>query len=379
MVAETTVLKLVELIYDAAGDPSRWPVFLESLGCVVRTAPSALWYKDLMSREERVLGYVGADPAFARSYTEYYHTRNIYIIRGKNRMRPGTVCTDELLCPREEAIRSEFWNDWIVPQGLGDALFGVLLSDRIMGIMCLDHGIHDKPFSRQDQQLAQQLMPHLQRAIQLHLRISTLESQQRAAVDALNRWSLGVILVNSKGLVLLMNRSAETLLNQKDGLLLDRRGLRTSRSIENTILRGLIQGAIQVSLGGNGGSPGGAISLSRPSSKRPLSVLVTPACPNSHLFPVADASAVVFVSDPESMAESSAEILARLYSLTPAESAVASLLMQGKSTEEAAETLGISKNAVRFHIKHLFGKTGTRRQGELIRLLLTGPAQIRVA
>jgi DNA-binding CsgD family transcriptional regulator len=234
-----------------------------------------------------------------------------------------------------------------------------------------------KAIYRNDALLLKTLIPHLQRAVQLHQRITGLQKERNLALDALNRWPLGVILVNAKGQVLLANRAAEAILKKKDGLFFDRGALRAARPAETATLRKLILGAIQPG-GRNGMQPGGALVLPRPSLKRSLKILVTPACANASLFVEPAAAAAVFVSDPESVTEPNTDCLTRLYDLTPAESMLALLLMQGKSTEETAEELCVTKNAVRFHLKHIFEKTGTRRQGELVRLLLTGPAQLRI-
>ena len=45
--------------------------------------------------------------------------------------------------------------------------------------------------------------------------------------------------------------------------------------------------------------------------------------------------------------------------------------------EEAAEALDISVYTARTHLSHVFSKTGTSRQSELVLLLLKGPGQVR--
>jgi DNA-binding CsgD family transcriptional regulator len=44
----------------------------------------------------------------------------------------------------------------------------------------------------------------------------------------------------------------------------------------------------------------------------------------------------------------------------------------------AAETLGVAYETVRKHLKQIFGKTGTERQADLVRILITGPAAVRL-
>src|SRR5207247_7074477 len=141
-----------------------------------------------------------------------------------------------------------------------------------------------KPFSEEDALLLQALMPHLQRAVQLHQRIMRLETEKKAATDALDRWPMGVILLDANGSILLMNLSAHAIVNEKDGLNVDGGGLRAERTNETNALRQLIRGAIQTT-SGNGLHSGGALALPRPSFKRPPTILVTPHCANETLFP----------------------------------------------------------------------------------------------
>jgi DNA-binding CsgD family transcriptional regulator len=70
--------------------------------------------------------------------------------------------------------------------------------------------------------------------------------------------------------------------------------------------------------------------------------------------------------------ESEAEQLAMLrqaFQLTPSEARLALHLAGGKSLEEAAQEMAIAQETGRSHLKSVFRKTGTHRQGELIALV----------
>jgi DNA-binding CsgD family transcriptional regulator len=72
-------------------------------------------------------------------------------------------------------------------------------------------------------------------------------------------------------------------------------------------------------------------------------------------------------------------LLERLYELTPTEAALAIDLASGRTLAQAAKAREVSVNTVRTHLRAVFQKTGTRRQSELVRLLLTGPASLGAA
>jgi DNA-binding CsgD family transcriptional regulator len=61
--------------------------------------------------------------------------------------------------------------------------------------------------------------------------------------------------------------------------------------------------------------------------------------------------------------------LMAIFGLTPVQAQLARLLAMGKSIEEIAREMNISSGTARNHLKAVFVRTATRRQGELISLL----------
>jgi DNA-binding CsgD family transcriptional regulator len=273
--------------------------------------------------------------------------------------------------------RTEFYNDFLRPMGAyfqfggfisqEESSFGVIstLRPKKLGLV------------EREADLLRLLMPHLQRAIQVHSRVVGLQNQLEVATDALDRLLVGVILVDSEGQVLFANQAAMKIVNQRDGLSISREGLTAGRSNEHAVLRQLICGASATSKG-NGVHPGGMMLVSRPSLKRPFSLMVAPRPSNGFGLGPAHSAAIIFVSDPDSEIELEHVVLARLFGLTPAEAKLAASLMQGKSLEESAGELSITRETARTHLKRIFDKTSTHRQGELVHLLLTAVPQVRV-
>jgi DNA-binding CsgD family transcriptional regulator len=135
---------------------------------------------------------------------------------------------------------------------------------------------------------------------------------------------------------------------------------------------------LRTALASAAGQPprGGALLIPQASGRHPLTVVVTPLSRASRPVGYTSAVVAVFISDPDEGIGSGQGLLSRLYKLTPAETLLTGELLQGKTLEEAADELGISLHTARTHLKHVFAKTDTRRQSELIRLLLMGPGQV---
>jgi DNA-binding CsgD family transcriptional regulator len=81
--------------------------------------------------------------------------------------------------------------------------------------------------------------------------------------------------------------------------------------------------------------------------------------------------AVVLIIDPEDEHEPPPALLRRLYRLTEAEAEVALRVIRGAGLKQISEELSISYTTVRTHLQHVFDKTDTHRQADLVRLLLT--------
>jgi DNA-binding CsgD family transcriptional regulator len=61
------------------------------------------------------------------------------------------------------------------------------------------------------------------------------------------------------------------------------------------------------------------------------------------------------------------------HGVTPAQSRVAALVLQGRSTQQIVNDLAISSNTVQEHLRAVFDKFGVGSRRELVALLLSRP------
>jgi DNA-binding NarL/FixJ family response regulator len=61
-----------------------------------------------------------------------------------------------------------------------------------------------------------------------------------------------------------------------------------------------------------------------------------------------------------------------IYNLSPTETIILSLMIQGKQNAEIAEERNISLNTVKTHISNIYQKTGIRHRAQLISLVNSG-------
>jgi len=63
------------------------------------------------------------------------------------------------------------------------------------------------------------------------------------------------------------------------------------------------------------------------------------------------------------------EAIAKAFKLTPAEMRVLMMIVQVGGVPEVALVLGTSETTVKTHLQHIFAKTGTSRQADLVKLV----------
>lgn len=376
--SESVLLSLIGSVYDAAGDPQRWPAFLEQFAEAVHGVTTLLFLYDVEGHDGNVAAHARIDPVQLRKYSEHYIHVDQWGIQGARLIRTGNVVTGQMLCPDEILERSEFGNDFLRPLDSFHQFCGFIRKDQSAAsiISCL-RPKRRGPFGEEELRLLRALMPHLQRALQLHRRLQGLQRQAHSATEGLDRLGVGFLVADSAGRILNMNARAAAILEQNDGLSARTDGLLARRAQENNELRGLVRKASATALG-KGLESGGTMTVSRPSGRRAFEVLVTPLRSGA-LTLVPEQAAAIFVTDPETQPEPNDRFLMKRFGLTRAEARLAVGLMQGKSLQEAAEEFGLSRNTVRAQLQKALSKTGTARQGALISLLWNSLARIQSA
>jgi DNA-binding CsgD family transcriptional regulator len=223
-------------------------------------------------------------------------------------------------------------------------------------------------FQLGDLEILQFLTPHIRRAFKLHFQFSELKAKPANFEAAMDMLPTGVVFLGARAEVVYMNRSASTLTSQSDGLLATREGLKAARLGESSLLTKTILEAVSRS-NGLGLSSQGSVQVSRRTGP-PLQIVVSPIRDNA-IDTAQYVAAVAFIIDPLQRQRLAPDILRIRFGLTPAECRVALLLGDGRSPREISQTIGVTFNTVRSQMKSIFAKTGVKRQGELIRLLLS--------
>ena len=202
--------------------------------------------------------------------------------------------------------------------------------------------------------------------------------RMKALAKLVDRMPMGIVLVDSRRLVLLCNQMARTILDEADGLKVGEGHLLEANRPEDTItLQRLVEAALPEAV--SGGFPtGGATTIGRSEERPPLCLMVGPLDVALEKVESDDPVVAVIITDPQHELAPREKILCRLYGLAPQQVRLAVKLMQGKSINAASQEMQISVNTAKSHRREVYARTGTSTQAELVSLLWSSPATIRL-
>jgi DNA-binding CsgD family transcriptional regulator/PAS domain-containing protein len=210
---------------------------------------------------------------------------------------------------------------------------------------------------------------HLERALAIGFRLSTLGAMQRAATESFDRGSASLFFLDEHKRIVYSNRAAQELVSTKDGITLRGERMVLSRKQDDDKFQGLVSHAISP-FASPDTSRGGAVRAPRPSGKRPFGILVSPVSGNYPLLSALRPAGCVVITDPDLKKPLPNHRLRIAFGLTEAEARLASELAGGEDLRTAGGKLEITYGTARSRLAQIFQKTDTRHQGELIRLLL---------
>lgn len=290
---------------------------------------------------------------------------------------PDRLVTIDDILPEAEWRASQYYRDWCEQIGV----FHVMASD----ISTSDGGIYGfritRPesspnFSEADRALCKLLLPHLKRALNLHLSINKDRKVSALYSHAMAQLMVAAIVLDENRNVLDCNPMAKAILELGDGLRITGQQLEATYVNDNRNLQRLVRDALAHKTSSVGLIE--AMSVSRPSGKVSWGVVVQAITPDQWTEGKHRPCVAVFVRDAEGKAHPPVKLAQQLFQLTPAETALAIQLANGLSLEEAGEVLNIRRNTARAHLRSIFSKTGVRRQTELVRIFLNSVAWLGV-
>jgi DNA-binding CsgD family transcriptional regulator len=185
------------------------------------------------------------------------------------------------------------------------------------------------------------------------------------ALELLDHHPAGMLMLDGEEHVVYANRRAYDLCVVGDGIALVAGKLMLARTPDDERLQRLLTEVR------SDARAGGAFRIARPSGKRAYVAVIARVAEPERPLPVPQSAICIAISDPEGHALLPSERLRAAFGLTDAEARLAALLCGGEDLRSAAREIGITYGTARARLAGIFEKTQTRRQGELIKILLT--------
>ncbi|MCR0982799.1 helix-turn-helix transcriptional regulator [Roseomonas populi] len=373
---------LIRSIYDAAMAPgdggSSWQQVLASVQEAGEGDASLLQVRGRTLDQTSVIAAGNIDPVSAKLYQDYYYSRDLWVTRYPKGRDMGGATLSQDFVHEDEMRNSEIYNDLLLPH-LGGLFYNFGVADHVSPTEVVLLGVQRKhgrgAFDRRSAASLEAVWKHLLHAMRLRSGMGLLRADLDIALGALDALEAAVLVLKEGGVIALANLPARRLLDRQDGIRSAPGGrIALRQQAEQSRLDAMVGRALAAQLGTIAASPDGIMLVSRDGGRAPLSLLVAPFKPGRREAAERQPPmALVLVSDPDRRAVGLGELAAQLYGLTPAEGAMAEALAAGHSPEEIAERRAVRISTVRTQIQSILSKTGTTRQMELMRLLLTLP------
>ena len=194
--------KIIGLIYEAGLKPDIWPSVLDRLAdLLAATSGAAIISYDSRVRAAAML-FPRAGPEYIRSFLEYWSHGSLMLDYGR-RSPTAAVVNREMFISREEYCRTAFFNEWCKPLRAEAFMGAKLLTE---GSLSTFFGVvrpyASGDFDQAETRLFAVLVPHLQRALQVHLRVRGLDQPLEGSVEILNQLLCGILLVDAQAQVI---------------------------------------------------------------------------------------------------------------------------------------------------------------------------------
>lgn len=355
---DTFLVTAEDLFMDAALEPELWPAALEFVGgeCGSRGA-------GLLAVEGRgpfVLHTEGIGRIAERYVAEGWNL-NDYRRASIPIFKRRGIATDLDIISPNEMKRLPYYADFLASEGL--PWFAAMRIDTgadVWGATFYRSGA-EGPYDFDDQQRLLRLQGPISRAATLARRLGY--ARLEGAADVADIASGAIAFVDAAGRIVRLNPAAESMVGQAFNL---KNGRISFPHVSSAVVQRHIEAVIWSDL------PSDATALQPVVVQRPdMRPLVLQAIPlrglSSAVF--APAWAILLITDIDKDELPSAELLRRLFHLSPAEARVARALFVHFNIPAVAAKLNCGLETVRSHVKSIFEKTRTSSQAELVALL----------
>lgn len=350
-------------IYGAVDSPALWPELLDGLvveddmigACLALERGSAGCVDMLWS---------GYDPDIARDYQDYWSARCPWTQRLYESASPGQLLTSDDVVRLDDWLRSPIYNEFAHRLDMNHAagVFFDVGGGRSVRLAFQRSG-RQGPIVGTTRCRIELLIPHVAQALRLaHSRTTPLDERMQSLLTS----ATAAFVVDRQLKIHRRNLGAEELLREPHPFSEFGTQLLLGSPARTRALSRLVKQVLD-----RDARSARSVLMPEVGMLCRLSLLVSHAPPDELVFrdPNRGALALVTVIREDHPMDLPIAELQNLFALTPTEARTAKRIASGWSTEQIAADMNTRPATVRWHLKRVFVKTGTRSQADLTALL----------
>jgi len=368
---EKLFVDAVEKVYALASSDDAWGTGLNAISDLL--GASCISFEIISKREQRPIFFRATgdfDQDMGQLYLEYYSKISPRVHSAEN-YSAGSVSYDYQIINEQEINRDEFYNDFVMVQGLRYFIGGHLINNaNHMALFAAQRSPKTGHVRQEEIDLAQRVLPHIQQSINLKFRLAEAQLSAKNQLEHLNAIPEAVIGLNAAGKVVFANDMAEKIFALKDGIECKKNSLHFS---DRQLLR-----KFDAAMASLHNLEGASVDLScrdftarRPSKRSPFLVAIRPLAEKNEFAFMCESQAIalLFVRDPEYFIDLDIDALQASFNLSPQELDLANALDKGMSLQQVAHYREVAITTVRSQLYSLMSKVGISKQTNLMRVL----------
>jgi DNA-binding CsgD family transcriptional regulator len=352
----------IEAIYEAGPNPERWPHALERIGDYFGAEGSVILFYE--SRETPHFIYPERLAAAVGVYLEErWWERDLHAQRAIALNLGGfEVMSDQTVASDSEIRTHPIYTDFFRRVGFGWLMSCLILPDRHdLVVLSVPKAKAKGPFTLEEMHTLGLLGRHVEQALRISLRLSSLVSMETALKQALDAVDAGMHTLGADGRLLFSNRAGrlqfDAYFEERDGCLI------AKVAEEREKLHDYLASARQLSA--ECGAPRSCVLIGRGGTRLVLWAMPVGHVPYTQSGQRSTAAMLLLATPMERDMQVDPAVLRDCMHLTISEARLASLVGAGVPIEQVADQLGITVGTARNVLKAVFRKAGVNRQAQL--------------
>lgn len=355
--------ELTDLVYGCLFGECSWQDFLDRLASTLPGGKTALHYHNCTS--SHLLFTSGFSDAEIDQFSNHFASVNPWFPHNMQ-VPVGQGVISEDLVPRDQLIRTEFYNDWLKGQVNCETAVGVTMirepTHALFLLTCTSS--LDTAVNRRAAELYTALSPHLRRMVDFVRKADVTLAPGQAGQELFDAVGIGLIYVSENRLVRSLNDSAKQMLANGAPIRLAASGRlgfqlpQATEKLDQLVSRDAGQSEPHVMTVKGSDDILYRLTLIRMTSDPMRELLNGPT--------------VAVIVEPMTTGSSDVrqERLMETFKLTRKEARIASGLLSGLTPKEMALADGVSYETIRTHLKSIYAKLHVNSQAALVAMLM---------